>query len=306
MKPVRAVTHPLKSIYLFPSLQSDLRHPKMSAFDINSNPSRSIVIIAGPGGQGCEDEVMSLVSSAASTIKSKGFSVTVVGDRVGSCSLKSAKDAVPARSTQTGDTTFIAVASGREPGGRLRLRLEGDVLDTPVSKVLETIAWLSAENHKTDVLLTVDRGALAFYHTNVLPSGSSLVALTPSDGQVFKTDLVSFFAALGNNHIMKGDNLTAQGLLDIYLLQGLGSRGSPLYDISDGEGGARLSNDLDLQIGRSFTDDQKEKVIAHLGRLLETDRVSSLMQIIETAKNANGIKSEDYGTCLAICKASQG
>lgn len=251
----------------------------------------SHVIVAGPGGYAYNE---THINEIASAMQRTGAEVTVLGDGVHAITKEQIEQTINTASGQNEPVTLFIMAHGEIKNGNHNLDIGGGNI---TSRELFEIATHHFSNKPIDVFMTSCHGGAAIPEVNRLPSGSTLVALSPGSEEVLISNVYRIA-----EHIENGP-ITASSLATTYLCKALKNRTAPTMAVS-GEGVYDYVHKLKNRLGKPFTSDEVRRVHEKLDSVLGADQVNVMLTKLSSARSEGAVDAVDFGPALAVSFAA--
>lgn len=261
--------------------------------------SRRIVVLAGPGGDTFSKEDVAKISMAMRY--SAGAEIINIGDGVDSVSKDQIRKIFNYISkVSTEPLTIFVMAHGVIRNGRHVIDTHGNEqyeLGITSAELFDAIHD-SFQSRPVDVFMTCCHGGAAVAELNRLHNGSTLIVLAPENEEVVSYDIMRLADNITAS-IMSGD-LSANHLINLYLAKCLETRIAPSIAIA-GAGKRDLLAEFRVQIGKPFSDNEKDRIHRELDSVVGSARVDEIMDKISNARNEyDGIGGIIFGPALAI------
>ncbi|HEU5380278.1 MAG TPA: hypothetical protein VFV38_33050 [Ktedonobacteraceae bacterium] len=252
------------------------------------------VILACPGGYAYNSEN---VNDMAQAMRSAGAEVTVLGDGEHPIQKENIEQTISSVSHKTNEpVTLLVMGHGDIKEGNHAIDIGGGS-KWLTSKELFGMVAKYFDNTPTDVFMTSCHGGAAIPEVDRLPSGSTLVALSPGSETVSGSDVDRIAEHIENGQI------TASSLATTYLSKALKNRIAPTMAVS-GEGVYDYVHKFTEHLGKPFTSHERQRTHQKLDSVMGRERVDQVLDKLSSAKSEWDIYAVDFGPALAVSLAA--
>lgn len=289
------------NMMLFKPIQTGVLLPvcNQKCIGIQSENTLSVIILAGPGGEAYDNELV--VRTKEVFEKQKSIScVTVIGDGEKNLCENDMNNLMSIVATDQ-SVLLIVMAHGVMKDRNHFHNLKGNDDLTSSSEFLKLIAK-NIEGRQINIFSIACHGGAVNRHAKLLlPPKSVYVSLSPESDVASCYDfemLIRVMSDDSNNSIH-----STEDLLTLYLTKALATRTSPVVTC-DGNTLMSLQTLFLTCLGKRFSIEEKEVIYADLGSFVDREKISKTIHKIESARHEFSITAKYYGLALAICRSA--